>query len=173
MHRLLAGVFAASALALCCASPATAADQQFTLTADFVGLYPNAHVTVPVTVHNPNDFDLAVHTATVEVQDASPACPSTNLEAASFVGDVVVRAGGDGVVPLRMHMPSSAPDACQGASFPLVFTASATSLSDSASGGSGGFAFTGAESSTLAAAGVGAIAIGWLLTRRRDRTARA
>lgn len=171
MHRLIAATLVAGALLLTTGLPARAADEQFTLTTDYVGLYPNADVTVPVRVHNPFDYDIAVHTASVQVGDAGPGCPRTNLEAATFSGDVVVRAGADGVVPVHMHMPAGAPDACQGASFPLVFTASgspaAPSGSGSAAGNGGGFAFTGAETGTVAGIGLACCVAGRLLTRRR------
>jgi hypothetical protein len=173
MHRLVAVVLLAGAVALAVPSTAGAADPQFTLTANFVGLYPNANVTVPVTVHNPLDDDLAVHTASVRVGDASPACSSANLQAESFTGDVLVRAGSDGTIPLRMHMPATAPDGCQGARFPLIFTASATPASATGAAGSGGFAFTGAETGTLAVIGAGACALGLVLTRRRTRSVTA
>ena len=38
---------------------AHAADVQFTLTTNYTGLYPDADVSVPVTVHNPATYDLA------------------------------------------------------------------------------------------------------------------
>jgi hypothetical protein len=171
MHRLIATTLVAGALVLASAPPAGAVDEQFTLTADYVGLYPNADVTVPVQVHNPFDHPIAVHTASVQVGDAGPACPRTNLVAASFVGDVVVPAGADGTIPVHMHMPARAPDTCQGASFPLVFTASGADASPAGGnpGGSapGGFAFTGAETGTVAAFGVACCVTGWVLTRRR------
>lgn len=169
MYRLVAGLVLAGALVLAGGTAAGAADHRFTLSANFVGLYPNAVVDVPVTVHNPLDYDLAVHSASVRVGDASPACTSTNLQAQSFTGDVVVRAGTDGTIPLRMHMPASTPDACQGATFPLVFTASGAPASGTDPTGSSGFAFTGAETGTLVLIGASACVVGRLLIRRRDR----
>ena len=106
------------------------------------------------------------------MSDASAACPSTNLQAQSFTGDVIVRAGSNGTIPLRMHMPASTPDACQGATFPLVFTASGAPASGTDPNASGGFAFTGSENGALVLIGASACAVGWLMIRRRDRRVR-
>ena len=149
---------------------AHAADVQFTLTTSYTGLYPNADASVPVTVHNPADYELAVHTADVRVGDAGPACPATNLEAFSYSGDVVAPPHGDATIPIRMHMPSSAPDACQGATFPLSFTASGSPVGvQPDSSGDGGFAFTGANSWTTTLVGVLALVAGLALIGVRRR----
>ena len=175
MHRFAAAVLLAAAVLVVPTGTASAAEREFTLSATYSGLYPNADVSVPVTVHNPQTFDLAVHSAAVTVGDASPACRAGNLIATSFVGDVVVAAGRDGAVPIRMQMPASAPDACQGATFPLTFTATGAPTSPGQSAvdteATGGFAFTGAEVTTTAVVGAGALALGSLLlaTRRRHR----
>src|SRR3954470_14986873 len=115
-------LFVAATLAL---SPGAAhpADVRCTLPTDYSGLYPNADASVPVTVHNPADYELAVHSANVTVGDARPGCPAANLQAFSYSGDVVAPPHGDATIPVRMHMLGSAPDACQGASFPLSFVA--------------------------------------------------
>ena len=173
MHRLAITVFVAAAALVLPSGTANAADQQFTLSADYSGLYPNADVTVPVTVHNPLSYDLAVHTADVRVGDASPTCTADNVVAHSFSGDVVVPAGRDGTMPIRMQMSAAAPDTCQDATFPLSFAASGGPANSAgpaaASGASGGFAFTGAEIATTALFGAAALALGGLLlaTRRR------
>ena len=124
MRRILFVVLLVATVVTVPVAVAHAADVQFTLTTDYTGLYPNADVSVPVTVHNPEAYRLAVHTADVRVGDASPACSAANLEASSYSGDVIAPAHGDTTIPIRMHMLASAPDACQGATFPLSFTAS-------------------------------------------------
>ena len=149
---------------------AHAADVQFTLTASYTGLYPDAEASVPVTVHNPATYDLAVHTADVRVGDASPGCPAANLEAASYSGDVVAPAQRDATIPIRMHMLASAPDACQGATFPLSFTATGALVGvQPDSSGGGGFAFTGANSWTTTLVGIGALVAGLALIGIRRR----
>jgi len=170
VRRLLLALLAVVAFATIAAAPAHADEQRFTLSTTYSGLYPGADVTVPVTVHNPLSYDLAVHTADVTVGDAGPGCPAANLVAGSYSGDVVAAAHRDATIPIRMQMPNTAPDACQGATFPLVFTASGGPADGGAdTGPGGGFAFTGAASLTGAAIGAVALLAGIMLlvTRRR------
>jgi LPXTG-motif cell wall-anchored protein len=169
VRRLLCAVLLAASVVTLTATVAGAADTQFTLTTNYTGLFPDADVTVPVTVHNPMAYDLAVHTADVQVGNASTGCAAGYLEASSFSGDVVAPAHGDATVPIRMHMLASAPDACQGATFPLSFTASGSPLGVQPSGDSGGFAFTGTDSWITTLVGAGALASGvvFLVARRR------
>lgn len=174
IRQLLLVPLAALALTVATAPPAAAADQQFTLTADYVGLYPNADLLAPVSVHNPLDYAIAVHTADVAVGGASPTCPASNLVASSFSGDVTVPAGGDATIPIRMQMPASAPDTCQGAVFPLTFHATGEPVSTGRGAGTGtsGFAFTGSDTASLTLLGTTACALGALIvvaTRRRPR----
>src|SRR4051812_26159325 len=162
-------LFAAATLALPLAA-AHAAAVQFTLTTSYTGLYPNADASVPVTVHNPAAYELAVHTAAVRVGDASPGCPAINLEAFSYSGDVVAPRHGEATIPIRMHMVASAPDACQGATFPLSFTASGSPVGvQPDASGDGGFAFTGASSWTTTVVGVLALVAGLGLIGVRRR----
>jgi hypothetical protein len=181
MSRHLRASVLALAVAACTALvavPAAAADEEFTVTARYSGLYPGADTAVPVTVENPFAYDLAVESAAVVVGDASAGCPAANVVAHSFAGRVTVPARSRADLPIRMQMPATAPDACQGATFPLTFHATGAPASGApASGapgddpGAGGFAFTGAAPAGLVLAGVGAlaggaalVALGW---RRR------
>jgi LPXTG-motif cell wall-anchored protein len=180
VRRILLVMLIAATVVTLPAAVARGADVQFTLTTDYTGLYPNADASVPVTVHNPKGYELAVHTAAVTVGDASPGCRAANLEASSFSGDVVAPPHGDATIPVHMHRLASAPDACQGATFPLSFTASGEPLGTDPDGpGSGfsftgGFAFTGAESWTLTIVGAVALVTGLaLIGVRRRRPAEA
>jgi LPXTG-motif cell wall-anchored protein len=171
---LLCAVLLVASVVTLTATVAGAADTQFTLTTNYTGLYPDADVTVPVTVHNPMAYDLAVHTAAVEVGNANPGCTAGYLEASSFSGDVVAPAHADTTIPIRMHMLASAPDACQGATFPLSFTASGSPVGVQPPDGSSGFAFTGSDSWITTLVGVGALTSGLvLLFARRRRPAGA
>jgi LPXTG-motif cell wall-anchored protein len=152
--------------------PDAHAADDFVLSASLSGLYPNVDADFPVSVTNPRDFAIAVQSATVTIGDASPSCTSTYLAARSFSGDVVVPAHGSATFPVHLHMAGSAPDACQGATFPLTFTATGspvgtTRAADRVTGSGHGFAFTGADSITLGAIGLGAVGIGLVLLRRR------
>ena len=145
-----------------------ATDHDFVLSADFRGLYPNADVVVPVSVYNPQRYDLAVHAATAIVSDAVPRCPATNVIAQSFSGDLVVPSHTTSIVPVRMQMLASAPDTCQGAVFPLTFDARAE-IVNGTGGPSDGFAFTGAGAGLkfLLALGAVTVALGSVLVIRR------
>jgi len=171
VRRMLCAVLLVASVVTLTATVAGAADTQFTLTTNYTGLYPDADVTVPVTVHNPKAYDLAVHTAAVRVGDASAGCSAGYLEASSFSGDVVAPAHGDATIPIRMHMLASAPDTCQGATFPLSFSASGSPLGAEPTGDSRGFAFTGTDSWITTLVGAGALATGLVLVfARRRRT---
>ena len=182
MKRLLLTlpIIVAGLIALAPSSARAASNQQFNLSVSFVGLYPTADLDVPVTVHNPQSYALAVRTATVVVGDANPRCTRASVRAQSFAGDVTVPAGGSSTIPVRMHMLASAPDACQGATFPLTFTATgepiaASNPNSSPSSALGGFAFTGfgVGGQFIAALGLAAVASGAILLLRRRRVAEA
>ena len=140
-----------------------ATDHDFVLSADFRGLYPNADLLVPVSVYNPQRYDLAVHAATAIVSDAGPQCPATNVIAHTFSGDVVIPSHRTAIVSVRMQMLASAPNECQGAVFPLTFDARAE-IVNGTKGPTGGFAFTGAGAGLDALAVLGILAVGGGLT---------
>ena len=182
MRRLVTAVFLFGVVLTTTPVAAHAADPGFTLTADYTGLYPNAAVDVPVTVHNPQTFPIDVETASAAVGDAGPGCPASNVEVTAFAGTVRVPAGGTAVVPLHFHMLPTAPDSCQGATFPLTFRAAgnpaSTPTTTTPAGGfaftTGGFAFTGNGESLLLLAGTGAAAVIFgsaILAARRRREA--
>lgn len=174
MHRLAAVCLLVGVVLASATTPAHAADPQFTLTAGYQGLYPDARVAVPVTVHNPQSFPIEVSTASATVGDARSDCPSRYVSVTTFAGRVRVPAYGTSIVPMQFHMLASAPDACQGAVFPLTFRASGAPASDSAGSGAGGFAFTGSGAGTVAlvAGGAAAVTSGALLVSRRRGSSR-
>ncbi len=175
MRRIAALLFGLAAVLATTATAAGAAEPQFTLTVDYRGLYPGADVDVPVTVANRQSYPIVVRTATTSVGDAGPACTRANVTVTTFTGDVRVPAHGTAVVPLHFRMLASAPDTCQGATFPLSFRAEGAPASDGPTGGgSGGFAFTGAGGATLvlAAAGAAALTCGGVVVARHRRRSR-
>ncbi len=91
-----------------------------------------------------------------------------------FTGDVTVAAGVSVTIPVRMRMSPSAPDTCQGATFPLSLRGTGEILGSPAP--TSGFAFTGFGTSGLVLAGIGVISVlGGLvllvLKRRHDAAA--
>ncbi len=175
MKRLLALLPLIFALAFAApggTSAGAAGPDDFTMSANFSGLYPNADLIADVSVHNPQNFAIAVKAATVIVGDASPTCLAGNVIADSFSGDIVVPAQGNAIVPVRMQMLASAPNACQGAVFPLTFAAEGVivgAVPGSESSTTGGFAFTGIGDGVRALVGIGlgAVVFGLLLVARR------
>jgi hypothetical protein len=115
-----------------------AAASTFTLHAAVSGLYPNATMTASVTVDNPDSRVLRVMAAEVVVADASATCTAANLSAQPFTGSVRIPAHGAGAVPITLHMAASAPDACQGATFPLTLRATGELVDRDLAGNPGG-----------------------------------
>ncbi len=173
MFTRLFALFALSLAVLTASGVGTAraaTDHDFVMTADFRGLYPNADLVVPVSVYNPQPYDLAVLAAAVVVGDAGPECPASNVIAHTFSGDIVVPSHHTAVVPVRVQMLVSAPDDCQGAMFPLTFDARAEIVSGTNTP-AGGFAFTGAGAGLVSLFLIGFVAAGAGLTivlRRRS-----
>ncbi len=85
-----------------------------------------------------------------------------------------------GTIPVGLQMAASAPDACQGATFPLTFTAygspvaptpaTTTPPGGATTRGASGFAFTGTDARPLVLIGLGALGAGVVLLTRRRRT---
>ena len=101
------------------------AQDAFTIAGEVDGLYPGADTTLNARVSNPHPFAIRVISTTVTVLDASPACPASMLQIGDSQASVVVPPGGSGTVPLDVQMSRGAPDACQGATWPLEFTGTA------------------------------------------------
>jgi hypothetical protein len=138
----------------------------FTLYTDVHGLYPNGTVTAPVQVDNPQSRLLRVLSATATVGDASAACPGSNLSAAPFVGSIAVAPHSVGIVPVDVHMAATAPDACQGATFPLTLRAVGELVAAQTRPGRGGLAFTGAGDAILmTAAAIALVVIGFAVSQ--------
>jgi hypothetical protein len=165
MHRVFAS--AVLAVVVTTASPAMAqtAASVFELQAHVSGLFPGATIVEPVQVHNPQDYPVTVVSTEVLIADASAGCTASNLDASAVGGDVEVAAGSDAAVPVAFHMAADAPDACQGATFPLTFVATGTRPEQA----SGNMPWTGAGPVTavLAVAGCAAFVVGVALARVR------
>jgi hypothetical protein len=140
---------------------------EFEITGEVGGLYPGAEVTLQTRVTNPYPFPIRVTSVAATVGDAGPGCPGSMLEVEGSEMAVEIPAGETRSVPLDIRMDRTAPDACQGATWPLQFRGTATDAEPAAGEspfrppGRGGFAYTGANlllllliTLSLAAAGV-------------------
>jgi hypothetical protein len=106
-------------------TPLVHAQDGFQIAGEVDGLYPGADATLEVRLTNPHPFAIRVISTTVTVLDAGSACPASMLEIGDLQSAVVVPPGGTGSVPLDVRMSAQASDACQGATWPLVFTGTA------------------------------------------------
>lgn len=93
----------------------------FTISGSVSGLFPGARSQLPLTLANTSRRDIEVTAVRATVADAGPGCSSTTLSITPFRGSVIVKAGGTASVSLAVTMSSDAPDACQGATYPLTY----------------------------------------------------
>jgi hypothetical protein len=103
----------------------------FVITGQVDGLYPGAEMTLEAGVTNPYPFSIRVTSVGVTVRDAGPACPASMIEVRDSRAEVDIPANATGTVPLAIRMDVTAPDACQGATWTLIFAG--TALADGAS----------------------------------------
>jgi hypothetical protein len=106
-------------------TPVVRAADRFAIAGEVDGLYPGATATLDARLTNPYPFAIRVISATATAQDASVACPASMLVIGDAQAEVEIPARASGSVPLAVRMVRSAPDACQGAIWPLEFTGTA------------------------------------------------
>jgi hypothetical protein len=99
----------------------------FLVAGDVNGLFPSDTPTtaIAVTVSNPNSFAIVVSNLAVAVSDASPTCTAANLVITTPDGSFTIPARKATVRSLPVRLVKSAPDACQSAAFPLLYSATA------------------------------------------------
>ena len=129
--RRAGGIAACVVVALILAglgAPSVHAQDGFVIAGEVDGLFPGAETTLDARLTNPHPFPIRVISTSVIVLDASPGCPASMLQIGDSQMTIVVPAGGTGTVPLHVRMSRSAPDACQGATWPLEFTGTAVGM---------------------------------------------
>ncbi len=89
-------------------------------------LFPGVTGELNLTIRNPFDFAIVVHSVRVVVRNASANCGGENLQTPGYTSDVKVKANSRVKVTAPITMAADAPNACQGKSFPLVFSGRAT-----------------------------------------------
>lgn len=97
----------------------------FAISGSVNGLYPGLTKPLTLTVTNPQHFPIVVTSLTVTVRDARLGCTGDNVAVTAFGGPVPVPALASATVPLLITLAHHAPDACQGAVFPLLYSARA------------------------------------------------
>jgi hypothetical protein len=117
-------LIAAAALGLLDAGvPLARGADELSVAGEIRGLYPGAEMTLDAEVTNPYPFAIRVVSVSVSVADAGPGCPASMLSVSGSTHTIEVPARSVGFVPLAVRMSTGAPDACQGATWPLSFTA--------------------------------------------------
>ena len=90
------------------------------------GLLPGVPNVLNISVTNSNKSAIAVRTVTVSATDASAGCSASVLSFTPRAPGQVIAAEATALVPVSVVMAADAPDACQGSTFPLRYTVSAT-----------------------------------------------
>jgi hypothetical protein len=106
-------------------APSVHAQDGFQITGEVDGLHPGAGATLEARVSNPHPFAIRVISTSATVLDANPGCPASMLEIGDLTAAVLVPPGATATVPLDVRMRVGAPDACQGATWPLEFNGTA------------------------------------------------
>jgi len=106
-------------------SGAGTARSGFGITGDVSGLYPGQIASLQLTISNPKPFEISVTSITTAVGSATRTCPAAYLSVGAFSGHLRVGANGKATTTVTATLEHSAPDACQGAMFPLAYTGNA------------------------------------------------
>lgn len=85
-------------------------------------LYPGYVGTLRIRVRNTRSSAIILTRVRTTVGDAAPGCASQNLHVRRFRGALRVPAHGMVRVQVHVQMSERAPDACQGARFPLAYS---------------------------------------------------
>lgn len=98
----------------------------FVIEGDVEYLYPGVPVTAAVDVVNSSAVSLEVIEVTVEVGDGPGSCHGSLVEVEPFTGSVIVPAVSTGQVEMTFTMVADAPNDCQGVTFPITYSGTAT-----------------------------------------------
>ena len=96
---------------------------QFTISGGVSGLYPGSSLPLKLTITNPQQFTIDVTSVTTTVGAVSAGCAATLLSVTPFAGNLLVPAQGKATLVVQASLDHSAPDGCQGATFPLTYSA--------------------------------------------------
>lgn len=101
---------------------------------DIGGMYPTRVEALQISFTNPHSFDIVVKTVQVTVSNANSDCSQIYLQrpegVRTLATPIVVPRNGtapgpSGAQAMDVKLLNSAPDACQGATFPITVTATA------------------------------------------------
>lgn len=98
-----------------------ASSSAFSIAGNTGGLFPGLTVNMTLTVNNREHFAIDVTSITSMVSNGSSLCPAANVSVGAFSGNMVVAAGGTATTAVPVTMAYSAPDPCQGLTFPFAY----------------------------------------------------
>jgi len=90
------------------------------------GLFPGKTLPLVLTLDNPNKLTITVTSVTTTVENATSTCGATYVSVTGLPGHLAVAAGKTGKVTVRVTMKTSAPNSCEGKSFPFHYKGTAT-----------------------------------------------
>lgn len=99
---------------------------RFPISGSIADLVPGDQRTLTVLLTNPNPFTVSVNQLTVTATAASAACGLAHLAIEPLPAPVLVGGNASGTAGIPIKLVATAPDACQGATFPLTFSAEVT-----------------------------------------------
>ena len=123
----LAGVALLSFGAVSCVLPAPIrkppanGHRDFVVSGQVQNLRPGGSRPMVLTVRNPNSVAIEVTSVTMAAGPAGPSCPASALTLPRWTGGLVVPKRGTGSLTVAVGLKPTAPDACQGARWPLTF----------------------------------------------------
>lgn len=97
----------------------------FRISGSVGGLYPGDSAPLMLTVTNPQQFAIVVTSIATTAGSPNPGCVAGYLTVAGFSGQLTVAAQGSGQISVPVTLSHAAPNACQGAIFPLTYSGSA------------------------------------------------
>ena len=95
--------------------------KDFIVSGQVENLRPGGSRPMVLTVRNPNSVGIRVTSLTVRAGAASAACQASSLTLPQWTGSLVVPKNGSATLTVQVSLQSSAPDACQGAQWPLTY----------------------------------------------------
>ena len=98
----------------------------FTISGSISGLYPGASLPMVLTITDSKTYAITVSSISTTVSSQKAACGSGNLTVSSFTGSLAVPAKQSVTATVTAEMLHSAPDACQGAKFKLLYSGTGT-----------------------------------------------
>jgi hypothetical protein len=94
----------------------------FTISGSVGGLYPGLSTQLVLTVVNSQSYKIVVTSITTRVGAPKAGCSASNLIVGAFAGDLKVKAHESAELSVPVALSHAAPDACQGAVFPLTYS---------------------------------------------------